>query len=210
MLRILCFLASFKSFLQVAVKCVDITTKQYCYYPSLINIFHITNTFFDEILHILLLFHSWESYGDSRTKKGTFLAEQTLPAPSKASKWTKPPWLFIHDLFLSPKNICFSYLNLYKQKKNLIHCMAWVTPLIKDTSRECSPLLKFTLVLRDNGGYLRGQHPKWSWICASSSPLPSKFGQKLVACNRWMRKETLTIETKIWMSQIIDLSSGSA
>jgi len=44
-LGFLCFLATFKSFLQDTVKCVDITTKQYSLYPSLINIFQITNKF---------------------------------------------------------------------------------------------------------------------------------------------------------------------
>ena len=171
MLGFLCFLATFKSFLQDTVKCVDITTKQYSLSPSLINIFHTTNNF----LAKFPIFCSCLVPGRRREmperKRGPSVGIENLPAPSKGSKWTKTPWLFIHDLFLSPKNICFSYLNLYKQKKNLIHCMAWVTPLIKDTTWEQTPLLKFTLVLGDNGGYLRGLHPKWVCIFTSSTPL---------------------------------------
>lgn len=39
-------------------------------------------------------------------------------------------------------------------------------------------------------------------------PTGTEIGQKEIACSPWISRETLTIETKMWKDQIIDLGSG--
>lgn len=128
--------------------------------PSLINIFHITNAFYDKILKILLSFRSWEDQEGMCTEKRVKLYEWEFPAyllPPKVDHTS----LIIHSWFIFKlkKHLLLLFKSL-QTKEKLIHWAAWVTPLMKISIPVRSPFGSSTIFERDNGGKVWAQQSR--------------------------------------------------